>query len=109
MCGNTRKCLPKLLLLLFLFFEGESSTMTTSEALELTSRIIRDDEALVEPLMKLLAGIYDARGDPNTQAAIRREVLCSLYSRTDDCKQHLQHFLGDERDDGVIPATSSAS
>lgn len=65
--------------------------MTTAHAIELTSRIIKDDRALVEPLIKLIAGV-GGRGDPLDDST-RRAVLLHLYSKTDDCDLHLQEYI----------------
>ncbi len=83
-----------------------SHGMTATYYLELASMIIQDYQGAVEPILKLLAGITDPRGDPRI-AALRKEVLRRFYCASEDCEGHFRNFIGDA--DEVSQTSSSTS
>lgn len=78
------------------------------EALALSSLVILNNREAVEPLIKLLVGMTDPRGDP-LRVAVREAVLDSLYSKTEDARFHRRCFTGEHQDEKVIQANFSAS
>lgn len=82
--------------------------LSATRALELTSLVIDNDLTRVEPMIELLAGMTDARGDP-LKVAIREIVLDSLYCKTADARHHRRLFTGEEPVGEVIQANFSAA
>lgn len=75
----------------------------TARAIEHVSRIIRDDDALIEPLLRFVAIIAPPRGDP-AYLAMREKVLDHLYGMTADAREHRRAYLSE----GQIEATTSS-
>jgi hypothetical protein len=81
--------------------------MTATYYLELADGIIRDHQGAIEPVLKILAGITDSRGDPRI-AALRKTILKRFYCYTEDCDSHFNEFIGDGQDE-VTQTSSSTS
>lgn len=73
-------------------------TMTATYYLELADGIIREHQGAIVPVLKILAGITDSRGDPRI-AALRKVILKKFYCETEDCKSHFEEFIADEDED----------
>lgn len=83
--------------------------MTALHAKELSSLVVGNDEARAEPLIHLIAGMTDARGDPQRDA-VRTEVLRHLYAQTEDFRHHFRNYLEAATPaEGVIQTSTSAS
>lgn len=70
--------------------------MTSTQALQLTQRIIRNDLDVSGPLLKLLDAFATARGDPLGEA-MTRDVMLLLYSKTDHCEEKMREFISQEQ------------
>lgn len=66
--------------------------MTSSRALELTSRIIQNDVQISAPLICLLDAFLTAEKDPIGET-MARDVLRFLYTKTEHCDNALSEFI----------------
>lgn len=72
---------------------------------ELAARITRDDPALVEPLMELIAVVSDPNGDAG-RYGLAEECLKLLYMRTEHFERGFRDFMERSKPDVESHASS---
>jgi hypothetical protein len=85
-----------------------SHTMTATYALQLTNRVLRDDDTIAEPLLELLVGVTNPRGDPVVDS-LRTEVLKNLYTRTDHFRSNFRSYLAKHENQQVTQTSAATS
>lgn len=84
-----------------------SRPISITRAVELSSRMVRNNEENADPMIELILGLTDDKGDA-MQSAIRAAVLQSLYCQTEDFRMHFRAYIGEDVA-GVIESTASLS
>ncbi len=82
--------------------------MTATYALQLTEKIVRDNDTIAEPLIELLAGITNPRGDPLLDSLIT-EVLKNLYTRTEDFRTNFRNYLAEHQSEQLTQTSAATS
>lgn len=84
-------------------------SFTLAHAVDLSNRLIKDNDDNADPAIELILGLTPSEGDA-LYLAIRSEVLKNLYAHTDDFKKHFRDYIGEEPTTaGVIMTSASTS
>jgi len=68
--------------------------MTSSQGKELAEELTEDPTKAI-PLLRLLNAFKESRGDPLGEAMID-EVMLSVYTKIEHCRESMADFLSDE-------------
>ena len=82
--------------------------LSSDQALALASRIMQNDDSIAEPLLELLTGITNPRGDPKADS-VRIEVLKAVYSRTEDFRTNFRKYIGDYEPEQLTQTSAATS
>lgn len=82
--------------------------LSSDAALVLTSRIMQNDDTIAEPLLELLAGMTNPRGDPLADS-IRIEVLKAVYSKTEDFRTNFRNYIGEHESEQLTQTSAATS
>lgn len=95
-CGRTRTPFktesPTLIAAYEALQKGKTSAMTSAQAQELARLITKNDPEAVRPLIQLIYGLRESRGDPAIES-LMSDVIGTLYIKTEHCDKGIKAFV----------------
>ena len=83
-CSKTHRLFSRTLMAVVALLERIDPCMTSAHALELAHQIYKNDPEAIRPLIALLYGCFESRGDPLGETMMK-ELLGGLYVQTEHC------------------------